>query len=59
MSSLFDITISNDQLTAVVILRKDAPADNVITAEQIKEELHNNVANNKTEREENSIPSNG
>ena len=41
MSSLFDITISNDQLTAVVILRKDAPADNVITAEQIKEELHN------------------
>ncbi|MGN1386544.1 MAG: DUF342 domain-containing protein [Bacillus sp. (in: firmicutes)] len=41
MSSLFDITISNDQLTAVVILRKDAPADNVITAEQIKEELQN------------------
>lgn len=41
MSSLFDIVVSKDQLTATIILKKDAPTGAIITAEQIKEELQN------------------
>ena len=41
MNSLFDISVTSDRLTAVVVLKKDAPEESVITAEQIKEELQN------------------
>lgn len=41
MSSLFDIAVSKDRLTATILLKKDAPADAVINAEQMKEELQN------------------
>jgi len=41
MSSLFDIEVSKDQLTATIILKKDAPVEAFITVEQIKEELQN------------------
>ena len=41
MSSLFDTEVSKDQLTATIILKKDAPAEAFITVEQIKEELQN------------------